>query len=460
MTRKPPIPPVRPVFGHAHAFRADPLGFLVEVARDYGPLVELRLGPLRYFLVSEPRLIEEVLRGEAGTYQRDTRSSRNNALVTGVSLLSTDGDVWRRQRRLVQPIFHQKRLATLAETMEQTAREGLARWEKAAREGKVLDLASEMSRLTFTIVGRCLFGTELGPRAEAVEDAFPHLLREIYIRAQQPVALPVWLPFPRHRRFQRSLKVIHDVVREIVEARRARAGDPGDDLLGLLLSARDEDGDRLTEPEITSQVVTFLLAGHETTSSLLTWTFSLLMRHPDEEAALEAELDAPQVPGLPLLERLSRYRRLTAILRESLRQYPPIWILERRGVVPRELGGFHLPDDADIILSPYVTQRLPAYWPHPHLYRPERFLGEEGARLGTEHAYFPFGAGPHLCIGQHFAMMEAKIVLGTLARRCRLQPVGNCVASSGVGLPMPAADPSITLRPSGEVPARVLLRRG
>lgn len=453
------MPPARPIFGHAHAFRQDPLGFLVGAARDHGPLVELRLGPLRYFLVSEPQLIAEVLQTESDTFQRDTRSSRNNALVTGVSLLSTDGDTWRRQRRLVQPIFHQKRLAKLAETMEATCRECLAHWIRAARNGTVIDLASEMNRLTFTIVGRCLFGAELGERSKEVERHFPLLLQEVYTRSQALVALPVWMPFPRHRRFQKALDVIHGVVKDLVDARQARAGDPGDDLLGLLLSARDEDGDSLTEAEITSQVVTFLLAGHETTSSLLTWTFSLLSRHPDEEAALENELDEVATTG-DLLERIGKLPRLNAILRESLRKYPSVWILERRGIVARELGGYQLPENSDVILSPYVTQRLPQHWPNPEIFRPERFLGEKSEpKKGADSAYFPFGAGPHQCIGQHFAMMEARIALATLAERCRLVPVGNCVASSGLGMPMPPAQPSITLRPAGELPMRVMLRK-
>lgn len=445
--KRAPSPPATPVYGHAREFRADPLGYLLEVAREYGPLAELRLGPLRYYLASDPKLVAEILHTEAAVYQRDARSAKNNALVTGVSLVSTDGEVWRRQRRLVQPIFHQKRLAALAETMHIAALEGRAEWESAARAGHKLDLCSEMNRLTFTIVGRCLFGTELGRRSAEVERVLPLLLREIYLRSQEVVSLPMWMPFPRHRRFTKALGVVHALVRELVDGRRAAGGEFGDDLLGLLLSARDEDGDRLSDAEITSQVVTFLLAGHETTSTTLVWTFCLLARHPEVLAQLEAELDAAMDPARPPLEQIGQCPYMTAVFRESLRLYPSVWILERRATETRSLGGYALPEDANLLVSPWVTQRLERHWPDPEVFLPERFLGPEGEpRKVAESAYFPFGAGPHTCIGQHFAMMEAKLLLGVLARTCRIRPTAS---------PMPQPLPSVTLRPVGEVPIRL-----
>lgn len=440
-----PSPVSVPLLGHALAFKRDPLGFLTATARDQGPVARLRLGPLLYHLVSDPALIATVLQDRADNYVRDTRSSRNIRLVTGESLLSTEGELWRRHRRLAQPIFHHRRIMALAEIMLRTCEEAASRYDTAARSSQPLDLASEMSRLTFTIVGRCLFGSELGPRATDVEQAFPVLLEELFNRAQSAVSLPIWLPTPAHRRFQRAIATVDDVVRTVLDERRGATADRPD-LLSLLLEARDEDGSRLSEQEVRDHIVTFLLAGHETTASALTWTLCLLATHPDTLHAVETELDAT-LHGQPLtLDALPKLTHLDAVLRESLRLYPTIWIAERRVIKDDTLGGFDIPAGSTVVVSPYVTQRLASHWPDPDVFRPARFLGDHATRTLAKDGYFPFGAGPHQCIGQHFAMMEAKIALATLLRRFRVHLTDQ-------KLPTPWA--GITLRPQSTVPIRL-----
>lgn len=442
-----PSPPGRPVSGHAFLFRRDPLGFLQATARDCGPIARLRLGPLDYHLVSDPALIAEVLQTRAANYTRDGRSAHQIRLVTGESLLSTSGDAWRRHRRLAQPIFHQRRLAALADTMVAACAETAVRWEEAARNSRTLDLASEMSRLTFSIVGRCLFGSELGPHADVVETKYPVLLEELFRRSRTIASLPMWVPTPGHLRFQRSLAAIDTVVADILHKRRDNALER-DDLLGLLLQARDEDGSALSDLEIRNQVVTFLLAGHETTASTLTWSLSLFDLNPDSRAVVEQEIDTVLAGRPPAWETVPLLHHVTASLHESLRLYPAIWIAERRVMAGDVLGGFQISAGSTVIVSAYVTQRLERLWATPAAFQPARFA-TAGVPPGLGEGYFPFGAGPHQCIGQHFALLEARLALAVLLARFRVRLINPSP---------PAPLPGITLRPAGSVPVRIELR--
>jgi cytochrome P450 len=437
-----PSPSGLPLAGHAPAFRRDPLGFLRSAATACGPVVRLRLGPFVYHLVTAPDLVREVLQTRAANYTRDGRSARQMRLVTGESLLSTEGDTWRRHRRLAQPVFHHQRLAALAATTVAAARETAARWQDAARDGRTLDLVAELSRLTFTIAGRSLFGADLAPAADAVEQAYPVLVDELFRRSRALAALPVWVPTPGHRRFRHALATIDGIVAQLIAARR-RAPRTDRDLVDALLHARDDDGSALSDAEIRNHAVTFLLAGHETTASTLVWTLCLLDRHETELAPIEAELDARLRGRDPGLEDLPGLRRLEAALQESLRLHPAIWIAERRVRETDTLGGCQLPGGSGLVVSAAVTQRLASLWPDPDAFRPARFAGPAVPGLGE--GFMPFGAGPHQCIGQHFALLEARLILAVLLTRFRIRLLGD--------FPVPLA--GITLRPAGAVPVRI-----
>jgi len=439
-----PSPPGGPLAGHAPAFRRDPLGFL-RTAATCGPVVRLRLGPFVYHLVTDPALVREVLQTRAANYARDGRSARQMRLVTGESLLSTEGDRWRRHRRLAQPVFHHQRLAGLAATTVAACADTVARWSDAARDGRPLDLVAELSRLTFTIAGRSLFGADLGPHAGAVEQAYPVLVDELFRRSRALAALPVWVPTPGHRRFHRALATIDAIVAQLIADRR-RAPAARDDLVDALLQARDSDGSALSDAEIRNHAVTFLLAGHETTASTLVWTLALLDRHRPELAPIEAELGSVLNGRAPGLDDLPRLVRLDAALQESLRLFPAIWIAERRVLETDTLGGCVMPRDSGLVVSAYVTQRLAPFWPDPDAFRPARFGG--GHPPGLAEGFLPFGAGPHQCIGQHFALLEARLVLAVLLARFRIRLQGE--------FPAPLA--GITLRPAGAVPVRIEAR--
>jgi len=439
-----PSPPGWPLAGHAPAFRRDPLGFLRSAA-NCGPVVRLRLGPFVYHLVTDPALVREVLQARAANYARDGRSARQMRLVTGESLLSTEGDTWRRHRRLAQPVFHSQRLAGLAATTIAACTETIDRWSDAARAGRPLDLVAELSRLTFTIAGRSLFGADLGPHAGAVEQAYPVLVDELFRRSRALATLPVWVPTPGHRRFHRALAAIDGIVAQLIAARR-RTPAGRDDLLDALLQARDMDGSALSDAEIRNHAVTFLLAGHETTASTLVWTLALLDQHRSELDPVEAELDAVLAGRTPTLADLPRLVRLDATLQESLRLFPAIWIAERRVLEADTLGGCTIPRDSGLVVSAYVTQRLAAHWPDPDTFRPARFSGRPPP--GLAEGFLPFGAGPHQCIGQHFALLEARLALAMLLGRFRIRLADE--------FPVPLA--GITLRPATAVPVRIELQ--
>ncbi len=436
-----PAPPGHPLFGHALAFRRDPLGFLHRAAA-FGPLVRLQLGPFPYFLVTSPGLIREVLHTRAALYARDGRSARQIRLVTGESLLSSEGEAWRRHRRLAQPLFHAGRLAALATTTVDATARLAADWSEAAAAGRPVDLAADIGRLTFTITGRTLFGADLGPRAAVMAEAYPVLVDELFRRARTLAALPLALPTARHLRFRRALAAIDGLVAELVAARRAAPAHE-DDLLGALLSARDEDGTPLPEKEIRDHLVTFLLAGHETTASTIVWALAELAVHPAAAAPVAAELDSALAGRLPGLADVPRLVHLDAALQETLRLHPAIWLAERRLRTSDTLDGCPVPAGAGVVVSPAVTQRLAAAWLEPAAFQPERFLHRTPP--GLEDGFLPFGAGPHQCIGQHFALLEARLVLAVLLARFRVAlPAG-----------FPAALAGLTLRPAGVVPAHL-----
>ncbi len=446
MSRLAPSPPGRPLVGHALAFRRDPLVFLRTTAATCGPVARLQLGPLTYHLVSDPALIAEVLQARAAYYVRDGRSARQMRLVTGESLLSTSGETWRRHRRLAQPLFHQRRLAAFAATTLAATHEMAARWEAAARAGTPVDLVSELSRLTFTIVGRALFSTDLGPHADAVEAAYPVLVDELFRRSRALARLPLWVPTPAHHRFHQALATIDDLVGALITARR-RDASTRDDLLDALLQARDEDGSALTDAEIRNHAVTFLLAGHETTASTLIWAFSLLDQYPASRAAIESELADVLRGADPTLESLPRLVQVNAALLETMRLYPAIWLAERRVQEADTLGGFSIPAGSAVVVSAFVTQRRPDLWPEPDVFDRARFTAP-ASLPGLAQGYFPFGAGPHQCIGQHVALLEARLILAAIFARFRVRLLGDG--------PVPIA--GITLRAAVDLPARLELR--
>lgn len=417
----PPGPPRHPIFGNLREIRRDSLGFLLSAAREYGDIVSFHFMFFPGLLINHPDYIQHVLQDNHRAYSKQTFDYAVLKPVLGEGLLTSDGDFWLRQRRLIQPAFHRQRIAAFGEQMVQDTQEMLRRWEPISRNGQAVDVAEEMMRLTLTIVGRALFSVELSAQASTIGPAFTILNAEIAQLLRSFLPTPIKFRLPR---FQRALGDLNRTVQSIIDQRRerlARSGEAGGDLLAMLIQARDEQtSEQMTDQQLRDEVVTLLLAGHETTANALTWTWYLLSQHPQVEERLRRELVSVldgQPPNLDDLPRLS-YTRM--VVQEALRLYPPAWIISRKAEQEDEIGGYAIPKGTAVSLSAFTMHRHPGFWEAPEIFDPERFTAQRSENR-PPYAYFPFGGGPRLCIGRDFALQEAMLILATVAQRYRLE---------------------------------------
>jgi cytochrome P450 len=433
----PPGPGSRPPLDDLRTLRDGPHAFLLQIARQYGDIVRYPVGPLTAYLVVHPNGVKHVLQDNARNYSKDTFQYNLLSSITGRGLLTSDGDFWLRQRRLAQPAFHRQRIAGFAGLMTGYAEAMLARWEGIAACSEPIDVAAEMMHLALQIVGKALFSIEIGGAADELAQATLVVLDHIVGRARTFGIVPQWLPTPGNLRYRKALAVLEDAVNAAIAQRRR---DPGNtaDLLAMLMSARDaETGQGMTDRQLRDEMMTLLIAGHETVASALAWTWYLLATDPAAEAKLHAELAAVLGGRTPQVDDLPDLRYTQAVFEEALRLYPPAWIITRKALVDDVILGCRVPANALIVASPYVTHRQAALWPDPEAFDPDRF--NEACVAGRPRfAYYPFGGGPRLCIGDQFAMSEAKLVIATVAQRCRLTPVPDHPI---------AVEPGVTLRP-------------
>jgi cytochrome P450 len=396
--------------------RRDPLTFLTELAA-YGPVAHFRIGPQNVFLLSDPAAIEDVLITHAGQFAKGRALERAKRTL-GEGLLTSEAAVHLRQRRLMQPAFHRARIATYAERMARAAVETRDRWQA----GVPLALSQEMNRLTLTIVSDTLFGAPVGSDSDTarVQQAITDVM-EMFDLVLVPFAdWLVHLPLPRMRRFRAAQTTLDEVIFAIIRARRKSGGDRGD-LLSMLLHAQDTEGagGGMTDRQLRDEVITLFLAGHETTANALNWTWTLLGRHPAAERHLHAELDAVLAGRDPGPDDVSRLPYTRAVIAESMRLYPPAWTLGRRALQDYHWGGYDIPANSLVLMSQWVMHRDPRYWPNAAEFDPARWLDE--ARDRPRFAYFPFGAGNRVCIGESFAWTEAILLVAAIARKWRLE---------------------------------------
>ncbi|NMB87618.1 MAG: cytochrome P450 [Chloroflexi bacterium] len=430
------------------AIQSDTLGFLMAATRRYGDLVSLQAGAQTAILAHHPDAVRRVLHDNHANYTKDTLQYRALATITGQGLLTNDGPAWLRQRRLAQPAFARPRLAGLETAVLPAAGHLLDGWEEAARQGRPVDVDAAMLQITLEVVGRALFSIDLHREAGRLTGATLTVLDHIIHQARHPLSAPGFLPTPRNLRFKRALRALDAAVYELIAARQAQ-DDPGQDLLGRLLQARDEhSGQAMTLTQVRDEVITLLIAGHETVASALTWSWYLLAQHPAAREELEAELERvlhgrpPGTADLPALE----YTAL--VFHEALRLYPPAWVITRQALAGDEACGYRIPAGALVIISPYVLHRHPRLWPDPERFDPLRFV-EDPQCSRPRFSYIPFGSGPRLCIGNHFALVEAQLILAAVAQRFRLElDPGQDVQ----------VDALVTLRPRRGLPMRLVRR--
>ena len=432
----PPHLPSRFPGEHLLAFRRDALGFLQRAKRACGDVAAFRLGPERTVLLTHPDHVRDILVTHHRQFVKGRRGDVSKQFL-GEGLLNSEGDVHRRQRRLSQPAFHRQRLRAYAEVMTEHS----ARLSRQWRDGETLDIAHAMMRLTLGIAAKTLLHTDVEAEAVAIGSAINDLL-SYSTRASLPLAnLMLKLPLPSVRRVRRAQQFLDATIYGIIRERRTQDIDRGD-LLSMLLLAQDEaeDGARMTDKQVHDEALTLLLAGHETTAVALTWAWYLLSQHPEAEVKMRDELSAALAGRLPTFDDLEHLTYTRMILSETLRLYPPAWLMTRRNLEAYDLGDYLLPPRTFILISPYLTQRDSRFFEAPEQFQPERWAQTYS---GPKFAYFPFGGGPRQCIGEGFAWMEGMLVLATLAQQWRLRlPPGHPVDLK----------PLVTLRPKGGMP--------
>jgi cytochrome P450 len=392
---------------------------MTNLTQHYGDVVRISFLNQEGYLLNHPDGVKHILQNHHLQYSKDVYALKFLKALLGEGLLTNEGASWLAQRRLMQPAFHRKRLSALSTVMTDATCAMLERWHGIAQRGEVLDVAQEMMQLTLRNVGLALLSRDLSNEMNRLGQAFA-TYRTLLMQYLYTPFPPLGVPTPRNRRLQATIRELDTIIEGIISERRKQNTVTGD-LLSILLQARDEEtGEGMTDRQVRDEVMTLLLAGHETTATALTWTWYLLSQYPKVEDRLHTELDQVLAGQPPTVEQLPRLPYTRMILEETLRLYPPTFSLSRRALADDEIGGYALPAKSTILLCPYTTHRHPAFWEDPDEFNPERFQPERAA--GRPHfAYFPFGGGPRQCIGNQFALMEAQLILATIAQRYRLR---------------------------------------
>ncbi len=436
--RKAPGPPDYYLLRRLRPTARDPIGACLGLWRQYGDITRLHwFGPHYLHICVHPAMVEHILQANWSNYSKGFFYKRL-ATFAGNGLLTSEGDLWLRQRRLAQPAFHRARIARLADLMAGEVGALCERWERE-KTAEPFDVAGEMMRLTLQIAARALFGTQMrGAAAHRFHELMNIGMAHVEHRTN-PLSLPEKVPTPHNRRFLWAKGELQKWILEIVHRRRT-GEESGDDLLQMLVDARDEDtGEGMSDQQLFDEVITLLIAGHETSADALAWGFSLLARHPEKREELENEAKNALNGALPAQADLERLPYARQVFEESLRLYPPFWAIGRETLGDDVIGGYEVKARSTLIVPPFLTHRHPEFWPDPDAFKPDRFTPEQVAKR-PKFAYFPFGGGPRLCIGQGFGLMEGQIALAVIASRFRLElaPFEKLVM-----------DPSPTLRPHG-----------
>lgn len=407
------------ILGVMPQFNRDTLSF-IERCRDYGDVVRMRFFYLTVYFLYHPDHIEYVLSTNAKNFikSRTLRSPFFQRLV-GNGLLTSEGEEWKRQRRLAQPAFHRQRINAYGDVMVEYAERMISGWKK----NEVRDIHRDMMRLTLQIVVRTLFSSDISGDADKVGRVLSKIVRPFASQATLKWILDNRLPTPTHRRFNAAAREIDDIVYRIIAERRASGSDQGD-LLSMLLAAQDEDGSRMSDRQLRDEVMTLFLAGHETTALTLSWAWYLLAQNPEVEKNFHAELDEVIGSRPPTVDDLPRLKYTERIAKESMRLYPPAYGVGRESVQEFELGGYCVPAKSQLFMFQWATQRDPRFFAEPERFYPERWTDEFVNGL-PKYAYFPFGGGPRVCIGNYFAMMEVVLLLATIGRKFKLSLVPN-----------------------------------
>jgi len=408
-TQRIPGPRGKPVIGMIPEMMGDMLGMFMNITREHGGIVKFKLFNKPYLLVTNPDYVKHILQDHYRNYIRG-RSVETGRVLLGDGLPLIDGDFWLRERRLMQPAFHRQRLLSLVEKMTETIATRLDEWTMLNQ----VEMETEMSQLTLTIIIQAMFSARVSRKIQDLAEAFKTASKFMLWRSQQMWAPPLWIPVPKNEAYNKALKTLNDIVYPLIEEARKN---PGNDLLDMLLEARDEQtGEGMTDKQLRDEVVTIFFAGHETSAAAMTWMFYLLSQHPDVEMKLRKEIAHVLDGRAPTFADLSRLTYTQKVIQETLRLYPAAYLFAREAVGDQTLDGYKIPAGTMIFITPYVTHRNAKFWTDPEGFDPERFNPDQIAQRPS-HVYFPFGEGPHVCIGNNFAMTEMQLILTMALQR-------------------------------------------
>jgi cytochrome P450 len=430
--------------GNLREFSRDRLGSLTRWHGEFGDVVRARFGPRPVLFLNHPDLVEEVLVEQNRKFIKHYRL-RDSKRTLGNGLLTSEGEFWRSQRKLAQPAFHRDRIAGYAAAMVDFTERMLRSWAG----GQVRDVQDDMMRLTLEIVAKTLFDAELGGDSGEASEAMEVLMRCFISRTSMLIPIPAWIPTRTNRRVERAARRLDEIILAVIAERR-RSGEDRGDLLSMLLRAQDEEsGRRMTDAQLRDEAMTLFMAGHETTANTLAWAWFLLATHPGAEAKLHAELEAVLPDRPPTMADLPRLKFTGQVITETLRLYPTVWMVGREAIEPVEIGGIVIPVGTTLFMPQWTIHRDARWFDEPLAFRPDRWADGLQERI-PRYAYFPFGGGPRICIGNNFALMEASLLLATIARRFRLR-----LAPDAEIIPLP----TLTLRPGRGVKVVVSERR-
>jgi cytochrome P450 len=428
----PPGPRGLPMVGSLFDYFRDMLGFLLRTAQAYGDIAYFKLGSRQVYLLSHPDHIKDVLVTNNRNFQK-SRALQRSKIVLGEGLLTSEGEIHLRERRIIQPVFHNKRIKAYADVMSEFASRIGENWGN----GEVVDIHREMMRLTLAIVVKTLFGAEIRSGADDIGKSLTTIVNQ-FPRMLFPLSEYLdKIPLPSTRKFFNALETLDKTVYHLIHERR-KSRVHGDDLLSMLLSAQDEEGgDGLTDVQVRDEAMTLFLAGQESTANSLVWTWYLISQHPHVEQKIHDELDSVLDARLPKVDDLKKLVYTRMVFSESLRLYPPAWTVVRRAIEDYQVDGYVVPSGADIYMSQYVVHHDPRFFSDPFRFDPERWNMEQDSPL-PQFAYFPFGGGPRLCIGESFAWMEGIMLIAAIAAKWKMHlvPGQNVVPK-----------PLITIRP-------------
>lgn len=439
-----PLPraPGLPIVGAAREMLSDAPGFVLRMARELGPIFRIPLGPRSVTLIAHPADLKQILQDDQKDYPRGKIFDVMRPML-GVSLPTADGEIWRRKRRTMQPGFNKPRIAKLTDAMSAITQ----RYADGLKHGSELDCHELMTRLTRDIIVETMLSNQLGSETSTLDEAFAELNRWVARYSFVPFTVPMWLPTPDNLAFKRARATFDRLLVGLIETRQ-QSGERHNDMLDALLEARDEDGKPMPPSELRDEVAGIYFAGHETSANTLTWAFAMLAQHPDVFAKVREEADRVLGDRPPTAEDVTKLEYTAQVVKETLRLYPAGWILGRTAGKDTTLRGYPVKKGDFLGISPFVAHRMEESWPDPDRFDPDRFAGDKtnGNRNFT---YFPFGAGPHMCIGIHLALVEMQVVLAMFARRASL------VVTHPENVRMTS---KLTLHVEGGLPVRVALR--